>query len=256
MANYIDFKLEAVFAEWQERMRRNGSSHFTKDGVLYKNGQQRVDTVNAWLTSPKRIMFLLKDQHQNGVQKWDEDIRYWLKDMEDDTERNLKSKEANRHLTSPFIRMLAYILWGLSKAGTGCDWWYDDVTKHIDEVEHFFNNQPFALVECKKEPGGGSLDDKTLNWHLCEYGDLLWREIEILRPNMIVCTSQHIFNFIVHSYPHEELTGSGSLRFHPQTGALIFCSYHPSAFGMRKSDIYEGVMYHYRAFRNNVSLTK
>ena len=30
---------------------------------------------NFWFSSSKRVLFLLKDQSQQGMEKWDEDIR-------------------------------------------------------------------------------------------------------------------------------------------------------------------------------------
>lgn len=251
MSNSIEKELEALFAEWHSRMKQKDSkAHFTKDGLMF-NSTPSERNESAWRASHHRVVFLLKDQHQDGNEKWDEDIRYWLKDAEWDTDESRKTKEANRNLEPPFIRNLAYLLWGLSKANNEDSWWYDEVTKHIDEVKEFFRTQPFAVVECKKEPGGGSLDDKVLKQHLHDYGDLLKREIEILAPNMIVCTSQHIYDRVLKMYPQAELAGiegHGSIRFHAPSGTLIFCSYHPSAFGKRRSDIYEGVMYHYRAY--------
>lgn len=113
-------------------------------------------------------------------------------------------------------------------------WWYGEVAQHFDEVKDFFNTQPFAIVECKKQPGDGKLDDKELKWHLRNYGDFLKREIEILVPTMIVCASQHIYRFVLDMFPQEELTSIGkdhnSIRLHKPTGVLIFCSYHPSAY--------------------------
>ena len=159
-----------------------------------------------------------------------------------------------RNLKPRFFRNIAYLLWGLSKADHDNPWWYDEVTKHFDEVKEFFNTQPFAIVECKKQPGGGMLKDEDLKQHLCDFRDLLQKEIEILSPTMIVCTNQHIYDFVIKLYPHDELLCIGkehnSIRFHAPTGTLIFCSYHPSSLTKSPNDIYEGVMDHYRAFLN------
>ena len=116
----------------------------------------------AWFSSRNRILFLLKDQNQDGAEKWDEDIREWLIDTEKDTAKHHKTKEANRNLETPFLRNLAFLLWGLSKADKDNPWWYGEVAQHFDEVKDFFNTQPFAIVECKKQPGDGKLNDKEL----------------------------------------------------------------------------------------------
>ena len=253
MNKSIKKELEDLFIEWHNRMKATDStSHFTRDGLMY-NSILNEQNEDAWFSSPKRVLFLLKDQNQKGGEKWDEDIREWLVNtVNDTTEQKLSKKEANRNLDPRFIRNIAYLLWGLSKADNDNPWWYDEVTKHIDEVNDFFNTQPFAIVECKKQPGGGKLVPKELKRHLHDFGDLLQKEIEILSPTIIVCTSQHIYDFVIKMYSHDELISIGkehnSIRFHAPTGTMICCSYHPSAFTKSPNEIYEGVMYHYRAF--------
>lgn len=253
MNKSIEQKLDVLFAEWESRMKTDdNTSHFTRDGLMYNSipNEQNEDT---WFTSSKRVLFLLKDQNQKGKEKWDEDIREWLTDtVNDKTECHLKIKETNRNLTPRLIRNLAYLLWGLSKADKDNHWWYDEVTKHFEEVKDFFNTQPFAIIECKKQPGGGELDDKELKRHLDVYGDLLKREIDILSPTMIVCAGGPIYDFAIHKlYRQEELMtieGHKEMCYHMPTGTLILFSYHPSD---RKTprDIYDnGVMYHYRTF--------
>lgn len=235
-SNVIDEKLENLFDEWKDRMKKNGDMNFTKDGILRKKGIPDTKAIETWMASSKRILFLLKDQNQEGG-KWDEDIRDWL-----------TINENTSNLGSTFLKNIAYILWGLSKADENNDWWYNEVTMHFDEVKEYFNTQPFALVECKKQPGDGQLNDDVLKQHLSDYGDLLKQEIDILNPNIIVCTNQHIYDFILKKYPKEELEcidGYNSIRFHPLTGTIVLCSYHPSAWNV---DVYEGVMWHYRAF--------
>lgn len=259
--NFLDeTKLENLFKEWSQRMLDNGdtcldekdNAVFVKDGLLFKNTISNEQIVKKWCCSPKRILFLLKDQHQFGNKKWSEDIRFWLKDIETDKDEDLKRKRRNRDLGNRFMKHIGYILWGLSKADEQNDWKYNEVIKHQNEVKEFFNTQPFAVVECKKYPGDGKLDDIVLKRHLNNYGDLVKREIEILKPNMIVCTSTLIYDFIINNYPQEELVcieGHNSIRFHPQSETILLCSYHPSAFGKNAGKKnYDSVMNHYRAF--------
>lgn len=259
--NYAS-KLDFLFVEWQQRMRANGEVYydekgelaFTKDGIVYKNGEENEQTEQNWTNSSKRILFLLKDQHQKreeGESFWSEDIRYWIKDVETDTDRALKQKRENRELGNRFFKHLAYIFWGLSKAETQNSWEFEEVIKNEHQVKKYFNTQPFAFVECKKQPGDGKLDNKALQRHLNDYGDLLKREIEILNPNMIVCTSTYIYKFVQKMYNGELKTieGHNSIRFHSNSGNLVFCSYHPSAFrGYSGKANYDSVMNHYRAF--------
>lgn len=265
--NFVS-ELDNIFMEWQQKMKTTGDAYydengelaFTKDGVIYKNGEKTEITEQKWVNSSKRILFLLKDQHQirdEGKPFWPEDIRYWLKDAEGDNYDAKQNKEKNRNLVPRFIKNLAYLFWGLSKTTSDedCAWWYNEVTMHLEKVKEFFNTQPFALIECKKQPGDGKLDDSELKRHLTKYENLLRQEIKILDPNMIVCTSQHIYDFVLKMYSHEELVeikGHNSIKFHYPSGALVFCSYHPSAPYLSDDKIYEGVMDHYRAFLKSI----
>ncbi|MDE5555261.1 MAG: uracil-DNA glycosylase family protein [Muribaculaceae bacterium] len=242
----IDLRLSRLFEEWSKRLKCNGDKNFTKDGILYKDGVSIEQTLKDWESSKIRVLFLLKDQNQ-GQSNWDEDIRYWLKNSEWDNEGALYNKEANRNLRPKSIRILAYILWGLSKGSSECGWEYEEVSQHFDEVKEFFNSQPFAIVECKKQPGLAWCTNKLLQYHLNTYGDLLAHEIEILRPNIIVCSSTLIYGFVLNIFPTNELEGEKSLYWHSKSGTIIICAYHPAA---RKSqhEIYDSVMTHYRNF--------
>ena len=52
----------------------DNTSHFTRDGLMY-NSLPNEQNENFWFSSSKRVLFLLKDQNQQGMEKWDEDIR-------------------------------------------------------------------------------------------------------------------------------------------------------------------------------------
>ena len=257
MGSNIGNELDTLFEEWKKRLK----THFTKDGVMYQNDKTPEQVEQEWKDSSKRVVFLLKDQHQFDSVNWDEDIRYWLKDLPDDSSDTLENKRRNRNLLPPkfnngkkasksILKPMAYILWGLIKADRNNECLYQDVEKHHEDIKELINRQPFALMECKKDPGGDFCKNSVLKQHIDTYGDLLRKEIGILNPNMIICTNGIIYNFVLKMYPEDELTkieGHNSIRYHKKTDTLIFCSYHPSA---RKNlgTIYDGVLNHYRAF--------
>lgn len=250
--------LEALHKEWQGRL----GTTYTKDGVMYHEGESEEQTIEKWVASPKRIAIVLKDQHQFGKngETWDEDIRYWLKNVKEDG--NWKAEDAakwnasvatNRNIQSRFIKIIAYIIYGLMNIDKEHGWTFYDVQAYHELAKETFNTKPFAFVECKKYPGGPTCSDSILQQHINTYGDLLKKELELLNPNMIVCTSQIIYNYVKGMYPAEEITEFGDdprygkIAFHEKTGTLIFNSFHPSA---RKSYEYkyEYVLYHYRKF--------
>ncbi len=256
----IGNELDTLFEEWKNRL----GTCFTYDGIMYQNSKENKQVEQEWLDSPKRVLFLLKDQHQYGDGNWDEHIHYWLKDLPDDKPSVLENKRRNRNLIPPvfnngtrarksILKPIAFLLWGLSKVEKSTDWKFDDVKANMEEVKRFINSQPFAIVECKKDPGGHECKDHILQQHIVKYGDLLEKEIKILNPNMIVCTSMIIYNSVKKMFPQNEVSEFGDnprlgkIAYHKNSGTLIFSSFHPSA---RKSyqNMYEYVIQNYRVF--------
>lgn len=251
MTNDINSRLDnEVFREWKQKVNKEEEDkHFTYDGLMYY--QQSPDKLTkAWETSQRRVLFLLRDQNQHrkkGEPTWNEDIR----------ESYLKNED-NRNLTSSFMQYLGYFLWSLSKIDVNNDWWLNEVKLHIEEVKKFFITQPFALIECKKVPGDGTVDKNVVEHHLQEYGDLLQKEIRILNPNIIVCAGGEIYEFMIHdSYLSNGLVkeeDGQNYYYSPVYDTVIIYSDHPGSQMYKggrthlTEDLYEGVMYHYRKF--------
>ena len=253
----IKTELDKLFAEWQGQL----GTCFTFDGLMYQNDKTDEQVEQEWMASPKRVLFLLKDQHQYDNVNWNEEIRYWLKDLQVDQPGALENKKRNRNLAPPmfnngkkarrnFLKPIAFLLWGLSKVEKGADCEFNNVKANLEEVKKFFNSQPFALVECKKDPGGRECKDSILNEHIKKYGDLIKREIKILNPNMIVCTNKLIYDLVKRVFPEDEITEPQKDKFayHKNSGTFIFNSYHPSARGISYEKMYEYVIQNYREF--------
>ena len=88
-----------VFPKWKAELKEkeeaplldtNGEPIFTCDGIMWKNNVSKEELYNSWEKSDRRILFLLKDQPS----KTNDDTRFWLKDVPDDSEdkRKLKRK--------------------------------------------------------------------------------------------------------------------------------------------------------------------
>ena len=247
-------KLDGLFYEWIEESKKNNEWQseeqiaFTEDGILEKN--EPVDVEDLWYNSRKRILFLLKDQPT----EWSDDLRLWLKKREDDNEKSKIQKSKNWELQTPFLWKIANLFWGLYTIDNPNDCDYSKVHESFEDVKQCFQTVPFALVESKKQGGGTSITPKKLKKYLERYKTFLRRELDILSPNMIVCTHDSIYGFVIDYYnekypdsPLRTLEGHNSIRIHPETKTLIFCSYHPSA-RISKEKFYGGVMEHYRAF--------
>ena len=264
----ISNELETLFKEWKDRL----GTHFTKDGVMYRNDKTNEQVEQEWLASPIRVAFLLKDQNQGKYGTWDEDINLWLKDVDwEDTNARDKwnaSAKANRNIKNRFLKNIAYILWGLVKADNDDDRCFSETKKRHNEVKEFFNSQPFALIECKKEPGVSYLDTKKLCHHLATYGDLLKKELDILHPNIIVCCggSSEIFKFITKTYYKDKdpipfggeyvLNGKDygfktQLCYYPGENVVVIDSYHPKARGTEDWLIFDRVLRPFKSFMNS-----
>ena len=261
----INDKLNSVFKEYKEK-NIILDEKFTPDGILEKDDSWFAkgapeDVEEAWMKSEKRILILLKDQPNSSY-----DVRKWLRDganAEDNRElRGTRSSKGNR---TQFLPNLGRIIWGLTNSSREKLLNYEDCAKAFSKQEDWedsevvkcFNTVPFAFVECKKECGGTSLSDRELRECLRDENNPMWKEIEILQPNMIVCTNVNVYNEVMAYFKNkgenlcridkEEHDTHNSIRYLPPRGILLFLSYHPSA-RKSKGEIYEGVLSHYNAF--------
>lgn len=249
-------ELNRLFDKWIDASKVNNEwqskDHviFTKDGILEKN--EPIDIEASWHNSRKRILFIIKDQPT----KWSDDVRWWLKDRDEDDEKSVTRKRSNRELKPRFLRNIANVLWGLYTIDNPKDCDYSKAHESFDDVKQCFNTIPFALMESKKQGGKTSISNTKLKNYLDRYKDFLRKELDILSPNIIVCTNNLIYSFVINYYneknpnsPLHILTeeGHNSIRIHPESQTLIFSSFHPSA-PMSYAKFYDGVMNHYRAF--------
>lgn len=186
------FKVWKVYNEKKPlRNKINGKmvcekSAFISDGVLRLPEE---DKDNKW-TEPSypKVLFILKDQYQHAEDtnnRWDEDIRDWLVWSDEknphrgEDNRNLKG---NKNIFRPLGRLLKGIHAILEKDS------YIALEDLLDEtVADHISNNPMAIIECKKQPGGANLDRNVLKEYLIRDRDFIKREIELLNPNVIIC---------------------------------------------------------------------
>ncbi len=260
-----------LFADWYDMVanakagaidKKTQHYSFVCDGIMLKrcDDKSKMD-VNAdkeWNDSPKRVVFLIKDQNQKGC-SWIEDTRKWLVNRDD-----------NWNVSSRFLRNLANALWGISKSSKDFLPTADCVQNQdvIIKVIKCFRETPFAFVECKKQGGIQSISNKELSYYLQNheeaglyYKKMLYKELDILNANIYVCTNSLIYKFvqeyIKHNYPNTDLTPIKSIKkdgefeasvmIHQPSKSVILCSYHPSA-RMGYKRYYDGVVTHYQAF--------
>ena len=168
-------RLNELFEEWKasysESERPEG--RFCEDGLTlkYKDEESGYDINGEWEKAARRIMFIVKD----CPDEWGYDTRRLLVGYPDNEASRINA-EKTRNLKGGFFKNIA--------------------------MKTLFNEVPFAYVEAKKLAGGKKCDDAILTQALKKDGRLLAREIDILRPNIIVCCDTHgiIFDSVVRNY--------------------------------------------------------
>ena len=230
----INALLDSLFEYWKKKsIFENDSDYFVKDGIM--------NDESKWASKEKRIAFLVKEQNQKDG-NWDDDTRNWMKE-----------ESMQKQKLPLFFHKIANLFYGLSNSSDEeyAQWWSGEIEQHADDVKAFFNTEPFALIECKKQPGGAESDDKVLSDYLNKYKFLLQEELEIIDPNIIVCMGGPIFGFVKNMYGVTEenrvAENNKNVYYVPEIKKVIVHAGHPSSRGSY-DDHYEGAMYWYRDF--------
>lgn len=259
-------ELNRLFAEWKAFYPDEADAdYFCEDGLVikYKDENSGYDINEQWRKSPRKIMFLLKDCPDG----WGYDARRLLVGCAGN-EKSLENAADTRNVKGGFFKNIAKILYGLSymtEENKGKE--LNDAALNKKKYTDAFNEIPFAYVECKKMAGGKTCSAGSLKSAISRDNEFLCREIDILKPNIIVCcdNSGSIFNNVVENYfkgliPDEdsrwdyeyELEDGAKcgfrckLYYYKEEGVLLFNSYHPSARAGWK--IYEKVLSPFRQF--------
>ena len=158
----INQKLDELFDEWIKDYPEYERQKFCRDGLVYKRLEENCnyDIEKEWNNAPRKILFLLKDQNDQGQtdkkNQVGSDLRHWLDGDSENCKNNCKIK-------GTFIKRIAQLLYLLS-------YWTPDndinFGEHIGKnemmVRDCFNSVPFALVESKKLIGTSSISGKEL----------------------------------------------------------------------------------------------
>jgi len=244
MRNY-NKELDLLFDEWRNESSRNGLNNFCSDGLMHKGkifqtdkgfwGREEGDENEQWSKASKRILFLTKDTNSNP----DEDMRTWI------------GRQHPSIITSHFFKNISLWLYGLNSFQN--DGSYAPFEKAIDPVvfSTAFDNLPIAIVNIKKESGGGKIPNSELWAYASIYHSFLKRQIEILDPTIIVCGggSSSILNIVKkYIYPELEFLKTNNWIYSTRERKIVLIdSYHPTSRVSYK-EIYEEMMSSYKMF--------
>ena len=204
---YINEKLDAFFEkEYKPSMENNGHLEFCPDGLL-KKGLRPKNQDKLWHKS-RKIVILLKDCYTG------------------DDARDYKET------CKMFGKTIAAWIDGLSKINRNNKPPLNIKYKAFDDP-----NNTFSIVNIKKQKGSSSVKDSEIKQYGRLYGNLTLKELEILKPNLIVCGGEIVF-YVLENYIYggSEIQLSGKSNksqiyiFKYQNREFYVAkTYHPSA---------------------------
>jgi len=222
-------ELDKLFEEWESASILLDYNGFCRDGLMYKgeiwssfyddtdNFERKMGNENElWSKSEKRIVFLLKDTNGNPKQ----DYRAWL------------AHQNELEITHKFFKSIALWLFGIINIDQNGNYpKFEDAFNGIN-LTKTFDKETFAIVNCKKESGKGSIRNSTLYDYVDKFGSYLKKQIEILNPNIIICGGSGVIIKIVKNtiYPELEFEKRNNwIHYNFEKKIILIDSYHPSA---------------------------
>jgi hypothetical protein len=261
MEKYTNYneQLNTLFEQWKMSYDEVDRDKFCKDGLMLTPDNPNPDNLSyvneLWEKSERRIMFLLKDSPDGGQ----DDIRRWL--VEHEECRNLTGGRVGR---TGFLPNIAMMLYGLMITKKDYRLGYSEVSKtKMDEIKKMWNSTPFALIETKKVAGRPNVTDKEVAKAIKQDATFLTKEMDILKPNIIVCCGKPQFTFVTENYlkgkEYEEFgdpnypdkRNYGCLWYYPKERIAVIKSHHPTNRGKAKWKIYERVISPFGGLMNN-----
>lgn len=245
---------DRLFQEWREMYKKKyeewyenkefEDDMFCEDGLLYRGEHEIVvnelekkkywvrrpgNETEIWDNAKVRLLILTKDTPENSEQC---DVREEA-GRKNPTDGNIvtSGKYFYKNLTMwsyALIRMLSG-----EKRET-----YEDLPDW-DKLREYYETDPIARVNCKKEIGESTCADNVLKNHMEDFQEFLKTQINMYDANIILCCGKDksIKDF-VNKYCISDLKEYSfsdykeiSLYFSPLTKKIIIHSYHPSMIG-------------------------
>jgi hypothetical protein len=108
-------------------------------------------------------------------------------------------------------------------------------------LETAWHQYPFAAINLNKEEGAGTTNPTDLQSYVKSHADFIRQQIQILRPDIIVCCGQPIFTLLnTLLLPATEETGAW-VKPNPALGITYIDTWHPGKpmGGARLKEAYE-----------------
>lgn len=247
---------DKILAEYKSEAAKN-HEEFIADGLMFcgkvvdKGGYwERIrgnENVLYEKMSPK-ILLLTKDFPDDGGT---EDIRIENFRINGKVEPETSGRRFHQNV-------MAHV-WGLTHympdKGRCPKWSDEDFPWSWDDAREFYETNPIVRINMKKVPGKSSIDDKTLIGYMYneKYRPILIKQIKLFNPDIIVCYSGAIFDFVINpanGIIKDVNKTSGWAYYSPIHKKIIINSYHPSYFGIKEETFYTDMMNSYEKILN------
>ena len=227
----INKELDEFFVEFENKFKENGHKNFCRDGLLYRNGNEST----LWNKSERRICFLLKDPNA------------------DTSGKNVDARTYN-NMVGNFGHRLAEWVYGLLKTEKNKKFPFSSAYDK-EKKENIFKTAPFAIVNIKKEGGKAQVQDDIVKKFGEKYSDLLRRQLDILKPNIIVCGGNVVFEiareWIYKKEKYESIRVTNNLFYYPNQKMILINSVHPSSRGKEMQEKYNAIINPFCDFLNS-----
>lgn len=244
-------RLDKLFDEWENKLPAKLKEKFCRDGLMLRPSGKDVNIL--WHDATRRVAFLLKDKSDNSC----DDIRTWLttKDPISKCNRELRGDKVGR---TCFLPNIARMLYGLLNVSVDNPLGFEEVNNSkMQKVRETWNIEPVALIETKKVAGVETVSDAAMREALERDNLPLQEELNILKPNIIVCcdANDSQFKFITEKYfagrpfnpiLKNEIVYNGvkpcCIYYYPNEKVAVIKSYHPTKRGKKNWMVYERVV--------------
>lgn len=218
-------QLDELFDKWESLSKQHGYTGFCRDGLMYKGdiwesedkfGRSRGNENDLWSKCERRIAFLMKDTNDNPNQ----DYREWL------------GRQNTSIITHKFFKNIALWLYGLHNIDSYGNFPEFSEAFNSSTLTKTFDEKPFAIVNCKKESGVGSIKIDELYNYVSKFGTYLREQLDILQPNIIICGGKGVViniakQIIFSDFEFEKI--NNLIYYNENKNIILADCYHPSA---------------------------
>ena len=172
-----DFGKENEYRFADDGIMNKGECKSDSDGRWWRETSKTAKENDLWTNAPLRVLFLTKDENRYDNAAWD---------VRKETFHAQNSEwEQNEISSSFFFRNEANILYGILHTTPYNMVGFEEFS--INDAVEFSDNQIFARINCKKEGGGGRVENVVLQTAIDNDYLLLKEQILNIDADILIC---------------------------------------------------------------------